>query len=309
MKRWLAVVLVCALALAGCASSEGTQATSVILATGGYAHNSEMLHQGFERVGTSTIPQADGSGFALAQEVGAQLVNMEYSKCDPGMLDLGSYDMTWQANPPYPGMIWVDIDGNRFVDETSLNIEGKSLAWYEAEENTVYLLFTEAMLDENTPVLSRTAYAFPDTGNEEFNRQVESGEVIFKADTIEELAQKMGVSAENLINTIDQYNEDVQTGEDSVFGRTENLISFAEGPYYAIETIPSVLCSYGGVAINSDAQVLNTEGEVIPGLYAAGEIIGASNFMGSAPFSGGFLGMSVTFGRIAGTNAALGAQQ
>jgi len=279
-------------------------ADSVILATGGYSHNSELLHQGFERVGTSTVATSTGDGFVMADEVGAALVNMEYSKCDPGMLDLGSFDMIWQANPLIPGELWIDINGKRFVDETSLNIEGKSLQWYNAEKNTVYLLLTEAMISEENPILSRTAYMFPDVENKEFERQVESGKAIFKADSIEELAEKMDVDTANLKATVQQYNEDAAAGKDSVFGRTENLIPFEDGPFYAIETIPSVLCSFGGVSINAQSEVLREDGTVISGLYAAGEIIGASNFTGAAPFSGGFLGMCVTFGRIAGTSAA-----
>lgn len=261
-------------------------ADAVILATGGYAHNSDLLGLGFANVGSSAISTSDGSGFILAEEAGAKLVNMEYSKNDPGMLDTGDFEMTYSANVNYPGIIWLDINGNRPVNEESLNLEGKSMFWYETEENRVYLLLPESKLDKENPVLYKTAYALPDLNNEELNRQLESGKAIIKAETLDEVAQFMNVD---------------QSKINDVVG---NLDDFKEGSYYVFKTIPSVLCSYGGVEINSNAEVLDVNGEVISGLFAAGEIIGASNFVGASPFNGGFLAMAVTFGRIAGENAS-----
>lgn len=275
----------------GVASKDASYyADAVILATGGYAHNSELLDLGFTHVGSSAVPTSDGSGFIMAQEAGAKLVNMEYSKNDPGMLDTGDFEMTYSANVNYPGMIWLDVNGKRPIDdEASLNQEEKSMFWYETENNTVYLLLPESKFDKENPVLYKTAYALPDLNNEEFNRQLESKKAIVKAEALEDVADFM--------------NADVSEIKASVM----NLEGFEEGPYYVFKTIPSVLCSYGGVQINSDAEVLDVNGEVIPGLYAAGEMIGAANFVGASPFNGGFLAMAVTFGRIAGENAGAAA--
>ena len=136
---------------------------------------------------------------------------------------------------------------------------------------------------------------------------IEAGEFVFKADTVEELAQKAGINAEALVKTIETYNADCAAGKDSLFGREANLVAMEEGPYYAIMTIPYVLITSGGPQINADAQMVNAAGEVIPGAYLAGEIVGMGNVCGHTTIGGIGHGNCATWGMIAAENAVANA--
>jgi len=283
------------------AGGERYLADGVILATGGYGGNEELMHIGFEKIGSTAVPTSDGSGILMAEAIGAHVVNMEYSKIDAGMVDLGSFVLQYVANVSYPGAIWVDIHGNRTVDETSLTEpNAKPLHWYNAEENTIFVVMTEAMLTDELPIfnIGGTTYN-PDVGNKICRQLIEEGRGVYKADTAEELAEKMGVDPAAFSATLAQYSADAAAGKDSVFGRTEGLASFEEGPFLAFRRISSTLCTYGGIEINGNAEVIDVNGNVIPGLYAAGELTSPASFVGSYPFNGGFLGGALTFGRIA----------
>ena len=126
----------------------------------------------------------------------------------------------------------------------------------------------------------------------------------YKADTLEELAEAAGMPAETFMETVARYNELGAAGVDEDFGR-EGITPLAEeGPYYAIEVVKATVAGFGGFEINTDSQVLDTEGNPIPGLYAAGECASGQFFYKEYPCSGSMLCISATFGRIAGQNAA-----
>ena len=130
---------------------------------------------------------------------------------------------------------------------------------------------------------------------------VEKG-IMYKADTLEELAEMIGCPAENLIASVEKYNSYVDAGEDPDFGKNVFGTKIETAPYYAVIEKPSVHHTMGGVQINTDAQVLNENGEVIEGLFAAGEVTGgihAGNRLG-----GNAIADCMVFGRIAGANAA-----
>ena len=272
-------------------------APSVVLATGGYGASEEWLKKTiFTNVATSDPHTSDGSGLTLASEVGAQLANMDYISPYTGAIPVDGFSCTLRANIRYPGAIWVDKHGDRLDDEGAAAMDSKRSGeiWVgKAEDNIVYVVVSSNMLDKETAIVNAAMNGQPlsNKGWDRFEEVAAEGKFIIKADSIEELGQLMG--AENLAATIEQYNADVPSGTDSVYGRTANLIAFEEGPFYAIQTIPWVLQSAGGVLVNEKAEVLNEQNEVIPGLYACGELIGSANVDGHVTV-GGFIHSFVT---------------
>jgi len=126
----------------------------------------------------------------------------------------------------------------------------------------------------------------------------------YKADTIEGLAEAAGMPVDTFAATVARYNELGAKGVDEDFGRVGIAPLAAEGPYYAIKVVRATVAGFGGFEINTDAQVIDTEGKAIPGLYAAGECASGQFFDKEYPCSGSMLCISTTFGRIAGQNAA-----
>jgi succinate dehydrogenase/fumarate reductase flavoprotein subunit len=132
--------------------------------------------------------------------------------------------------------------------------------------------------------------------NENMQRLLDSG-IIFSGENAEDLAGKLGLDAKALTETIDAFNEDIKDGTDDAFGREQNLNAI-EGTLYGYRFGVGAHYFMGGVLINENTEVLNTEGNVIEGLYAAGEVTGG--FHGNFRVDGSGLGDSFTFGRIAG---------
>ena len=107
------------------------------------------------------------------------------------------------------------------------------------------------------------------------------------------------IGAENLAATVEQYNTDCAAGEDSVFGRTDNLVPFEEGPYYAVLTYPYLMMTAGGPRINDQAQMVREDVTAIGGAYLAGELIGSANIAGHNTIGGIGHGICATWGRRA----------
>ena len=125
---------------------------------------------------------------------------------------------------------------------------------------------------------------------------------IYRADTIEELAEMIHVDPAALKEEVDKYNGFIDVGLDTEFGKKQLGVKIAEAPFYACQLVMKIHHTMGGLKINPEAEVIDVNGNVIPGLYAAGEVTGgihAGNRLG-----GNALADAFTFGRIAGVNAA-----
>ncbi|HCO51563.1 MAG TPA: flavocytochrome c, partial [Sutterellaceae bacterium] len=127
--------------------------------------------------------------------------------------------------------------------------------------------------------------------------------LVTEGTTLDELAKKLNINADNLKATIDQYAKFQAAKKDDAFGRADMPRPLTQGPWYAVQVTPAVHHTMGGLRINSEAQVLNKKGNVIPGLFAAGEVTGGVH--GANRLGGNAMADIVTFGRIAGRNAAL----
>lgn len=294
-------------AVVGVMLTDGTEyrAKSIILATGGYGHNEEWLHKyNYENVLTMAPEFVTGDGYVFAEKAGAVFNNMDYLPAYAGgvpVSDTGFVRSVSAQNTVYPGAIWVNVDGERMLDEYNCLDSEKKHAWATAPHNIVYILISQEMRDTQDPILSVNSKA--DEGWARFDEELDKGEVVFKGDTVEELAAQIGVDAAALKNTIDTYNADCAAGKDSQFGRTESLIPL-EGTLYAVKTVPYVMLTKGGPLMNENAQVLNADGEPIPGLFECGELAGGANIGGGCNIGGLANTSCIVWGKIAGASAA-----
>ncbi len=282
----------------------------VVLATGGfgqnidlrveYTENSDKLPVLGESIPSTNTTSITGDEIILAEEIGANLVQMENIQLLPlGDPETGS--LSGNIEHGVESRIFVNLDGERFVDEGGRR-DDMTLGLLEQEENTMFI------------VMDSDSYPTGDVLNnfgESIDSLVEQGRA-YKADTIEELAEMIGVPVENLVATVEEYNKYCLGGElegkADEFGRTlfvdteqvHNGIN--DGPFYAAERVPTVHHTMGGVEINTNTEVIDVDGNVIPGLYAAGEVTGGIH--GANRLGGNALTDTVVFGRIAGANAA-----
>ena len=267
-----------------------TAEKGVILATGGFSANVEMRQQYNkqwatldETIPTSNGPMATGDGIIMAQEVGANLVGMEWIQMLPTTVK--------SFTPAIDSTILVNVNGERFVREDGRRDE-ISKATLE-QPDSLYWRIVDAHVTED--MLNGIAY----TG--EVIDEMVDNEGVFKADTLAELAAQIGIPADALEKTVKEFNSYVESnGKGDPTGRTLFDQKIDKGPFYALVGKTKVHHTMGGVEINTDAQVLNTDGEVIPGFYAAGEVTGGIH--GSNRLGGNAITDIITFGRIAGQN-------
>ena len=281
------------------------RAPSVVLATGGYSYNEDLLKMaGFENVISCAPSTSDGSGFLLAQAVGGVFDNMdEIVNYYGGGIPTNGFDMYYQVNNSYPGMIYVNAQGDRVGAEESAT----SAMWYGQEESKLYAVISSNMIDKEQAFIKHpmmNSAVLENNGWDKLEELAAEGNCVYKADTLEELAEMIG--AENLTATVEAYNKDVAAGEDTAFGRSpESMVAFEEGPYYAVVTVPYVWSgTSGGVRANEDGDLQREDGSVITGLSLAGEILGPSNILGKINFGGINHSMCATWGIIAAENAA-----
>lgn len=298
-------------AVVGVVLKDGTEyrAPSIVLATGGYGHNEDLIKRyNFDHVLTVAPSFATGDGFTFAEKAGAVFNNMDYLPPYPGGVPISGFDLECSATVVgYPGVIWVGNDGKRLVAEIDALDSERKAAYGQAPENLVYILLTQEMKDTQAPIL-KFGGAFggaADEGWVRFDTLLEEGNCVYKGDTIEELAANAGIDADALKATIETYNGYVEAGEDKDFGRpAESMVAFAEGPYYAVKTVPYVMLTKGGPLMTVNAETTNADGEPIPGLFQCGELIGGANIGGSANIGGLANTICVVWGRTAGESAA-----
>ncbi len=275
----------------------------VIITTGGFAANVEMRQQYCEGekwpdLGSSLIssnmPAIQGEGIKMAEAVGAALVDMEQIQllqvCNPwtGVTSdviVGGVD----------GCIYVNQEGERFVREDGRR-DVISAAILQQTGGRMYTIHNYTVIDNPD--------TFKNLGGRTITEMIEEGKYGFvKADTVEELAALIEVPAKALQASLDTYNAHVRNGDKvDEFGR-ELLVNVLEGgPWYAYPRAPAAHHTMGGIKINTSAEVIGTDGNVIPGLYAAGEVTGGIH--GGNRLGGNAIVDFTVFGRIAGTSAA-----
>ena len=268
---------------------------AVILATGGFAANSEMVYEysngAITTPLTSCATSSTGDGIGLAEEVGASMTDLDQIQVHPlgdPHNDCGcvaEFVGNWLSAQYY---MFVNKEGERFVKEDGTRYE-MSMAELEQTDDQMWLIVDSSQI------------AGDDTRTAQIESLIADGHTV-KGETLEELAEQIGVDPEVLQATVDKYNAGMENGEDEFGKAADPNATISVGPFYASLRTRTVHHTMGGVTINSNAEVIDTEGNVIPGFYAAGEVAGGihgNNRLGGNAFSD-----IMTFGRIAGENAA-----
>lgn len=287
-----------------------TANNGVVLATGGFGRNVELREEANEvnhkwPTLDASIPSTNtsgitGDGIIMASAIGANLVQMENIQLLP-LGDPATGSLSGNIEHAVESRIFVNLEGNRFVNEAGRR-DDMTLGLFDQTDTTMYIVMDSDTYPEGNEL---------NNFGESIADLVSAGRAL-KADTLEELAELMGVPAENLVNSVNEYNRYCQggdlEGETDEFGRS--LFTDTDGvnnginnaPYYAAVRVPTVHHTMGGVQINENAEVLDVDGNVIPGLLAAGEVTGGIH--GTNRLGGNALTDTVVFGRIAGQSAA-----
>lgn len=276
-------------------------AGDVVLATGGYGANKDMLTDEMKSALYYGPASSTGEGIQMAQAVGAQTANMEYGKRYPNGIEVseGMAKSTIAGNIVGWTMsaILVNKDGNRVVNEKASNrtILEEEL---KQEGGELYLL-----LDAETFEAWKAKLAPAGISDADIEKYLEANgtttPVFAHGETLEEAAAAAGINADNLKATVEKYNGFVAKGSDDDFGRAATYLTKAigEGPYYIVEQKPRFATTMGGLVINTSMQVLNEAGEPISGLYAAGENCG--QVMGDDSPSGANNAWALASGKLA----------
>ncbi len=269
---------------------------ALILASGGFSRDIKM-RQAFNpsivpEYNSTNHPGATGECIRFAQAIGADTLQLAFIQLYPfaepetGILDNPA---VYPFNGVGYGLIYVDKDGKRFVNELERR-DVCSMAQIKLGKKPTYSIFNEEMVAKMGGTM------------EEIQKGIAKGRFI-KADTIEELANKLKIPAQNLVETVKKYNQYLKDGKDPDFNKpiTKAMIPLEKGPFYAVAQWPAVHHTMGGVRINEKAQVIDIWGKVIPKLYAAGEVTGGVH--GSNRLGSNAIPDCVVHGRIAGINA------
>ena len=257
---------------------------AVIVSTGGFGANKEMIAEYREEIkdfATTNHPGATGDGIKLVQNINGDLVDIEQIQIHPtGVAEKG---LLISEGVRGDGAILVNKSGERFYNELETR-DNVSKAVLGQQDGQAFLLFDDNVKD----------------GLHAIEEYVTAG-VVVEGNSIEELSEKINVDAVTLKNTVDNYNTSVDTQNDP-FGRTSLLKKLNKGKFYAIQISPIIHHTMGGVKINTNAEVLDVNDNVISGLYAAGEVTGGVH--GANRLGGNAVADIIVFGREAGEKAA-----
>lgn len=268
---------------------------AVVLATGGFGANAEMTYENDneidEHVLSTNSPGATGDGIVMAEALGADTVDMDQIQLYP-ICDVETGKLLYVGDTRLVGgALLVNKEGKRFVEELDTR-RAISMAIKDQTDYVGYLIWDEKSNEETGTMASN-----PEEAEDLYER-----ELLYKADTIEELADHFEIDKQSLLQTVETFNENSKNGEDPEFNLRMLGWSIEEGPFYMLKAAPAVHHTMGGLVINTNAEVMKEDGNKIDGLFAAGEVTGGihgSNRLGSVAMAD-----ITVFGRIAGENAA-----
>lgn len=263
------------------------KAKAVIIATGGFGANSEIiesLNPSLKGFGTTNHAGATGDALTWATDFDAALTDIEQIQTHPTVVPVKNLMITEAVRGN--GAIMINREGNRFCTEMATRD-----------------VMSEAILNQT----GGTAYLMFDTSIRKSLKAIETYAeqgLLTEGATIAELAQKLGIPEAALEKTVADYNTYVTNGNDPDYGRkaSEMPRALVEGPYFVVEVGPAIHHTMGGLKINTKAEVINNSGNAIPALYAAGEVTGGIH--GANRLGGNAVADITVFGKIAGEQAA-----
>lgn len=295
---------------------------AVILATGGYGFNEDLVARAGLKNYTSSAPTFQtGDGYLWAEKAGAELKNMDFITTYAAGIKTKETGLTQTYAirvKEFGDLIFVNGDGERFIDEfgpgDGSTYDAITYQWKVQKDNYVYIAVSQSQIDAMKERGQSLLSADEDWAK--FDKLVADQESVFKGATAAEAAEKAGIDAEKFAATVEKYNGYVEVGKDEDFGRTNitsvksstgemvelgrDTFTKLEGDIYLFRTTPYIMICAGGIDVNTKGQALNADREPVPGLYAAGEIIGMANAFGRTTIGG--VGNTGTYiwGKMAG---------
>jgi fumarate reductase flavoprotein subunit len=280
---------------------------NVVLTSGGYASNAQMFEELEGAIDYSDVsyPYSQGAGIKLGQSVGG------YVRYGENHLPLWGAILADDDFPSPMAAVARHFPGDRPPWEIIINAEGKRILKEDVLSHAVYeevlveqpgeqcWAVWDQKINDEAPRYIMTGFGtmaaedVPDAFNEGWTN-------FYKADTLDELATKMGISVSGLAETVEKYNRSVETGVDEDFGRTHMPLPIEQGPFYGIHMRSWFLTTTAGLAVNKDLQLITQEGKPIGNLYAAGEILGTGATSGRAICGGMLVTPAIAFGKLLG---------
>lgn len=261
-------------------------ADAVIITTGGYGANMDMISKvrpDLEGLVTTNQEGSTGDGISMIEKLGGVTVDMDQIQVHPTVQQEKSYLIGEAVRGE--GAILVNHEGTRFVNELDTR-DNVTAAINKLPEKAAYLVF-----DSGVKSRAKAIQKYEEMG------------FVVQGDSIEALAKEINVPADQLQATLDTYNKAVADKKDAEFGRTTGMEhDLSAGPFYAIKIAPGIHYTMGGVKINTNTEVLNKDGQAIPGLFAAGEVTGGLH--GQNRIGGNSVADIIIFGYQAGIKAA-----
>lgn len=262
-------------------------AGAVIVATGGFGSNEELIEKynpelkGYVSTNAKSI---EGDAISFLEEIGANFIDMDQIQIHPTVVQKDGSLISEGLRGE--GAILVNQDGKRFVDELQTR-DFVSKEILSQKDPSAWLIVDQSMFDQ-----SATIAKYFDKG------------LLTKCDDYKALAELIGTDEENIKQTLENWIETVKNNEDKEFGRKgmdETRSDLSKAPYYAVQISPGIHHTMGGVEVNTKSEVIDKEGNTIPGLYAAGEVTGGIH--GANRLGGNAIADIVVFGRNAAKNA------
>jgi succinate dehydrogenase/fumarate reductase flavoprotein subunit len=298
------------------------RAGAIVLATGGFEYDAELVRDFLRGPVTRPIgaPTNTGDGLRMAMRVGAQLGNMREGWWSPIVsfpgqrADGGENALLASRERALPGSVMVNGDGRRFTNEAA-NYNAFGGAFHQLDASRFeypnlpsYMIFDQSVVDRFGLFGGPPGGAMPDW--------------VTRAGTLSELAGELGLPADQVAETVKHFNDNARAGTDPDFGRGHSAFDRFPGgrttldasspfstlgpvetpPFYAVEVQSSLLGTKGGPRTDREGRVLDVDGDVIPGLYAAGNVMASPAGMvyGGA---GATLAVAGVWGMLAGRAA------
>ncbi|MFY1656092.1 FAD-dependent oxidoreductase [Micromonospora sp. WMMD1274] len=275
-----------------------------VLACGGYGANPDLfraLTPGGPRLVTNAVPTSTGAAIEMARPLGAEVrfadlhtprLGLLERRSQPGRVDFWSELAHLAPVERPPREIWVNAAGQRFVAEDLDDVTGHERAVQEQPGGEFWIVCDSEALAAGPPLV-------PAWGHERFRVEAQRGDLAWVADDLPGLARRAGIDAQGLVDTVRAYNLAVRQGVDPL-GRRAPAHPLVRPPYYALRSVAALLCSFGGLDVDTELRVRRPGGAIVPGLHAVGEAIGMGATSGAAFCGGMAVTPALAFGRLLG---------
>ncbi len=275
---------------------------NVVMTTGGCAGDPEtfMAFHGIPLYALRAHPAATGDGIKMGVAAGGYVRGADRYLGSFGGL-LTSYDYPAEVDAPLmlvpqrrqPWELFVNTRGQRFMREDHPSVDYRERSLLRQAGQRAFVVFDQAILDQAPPLM-------PSWPKEKFQSAFDGRHPMFhKADTVAELAAKVGADIGVMAKSVADFNIAQISGTDPT-GRTHEPLPITKAPFYAIAIHATTLISFAGLAVDDQLRVIKPDGSAVPNLYAAGEILGAGTTMGEAYVNGAMVTPALTFGRLLG---------